>query len=127
MKFKKTHEEIFNLIYKSMLSVAVGWTWAILLMKVFKMEFVKTWPWPTILLPLFFYLMASLIYIIFSFVYYRFIAPPPVKVLTHSQRRKLNNMYDRQKETILSKSAKNLLILAIAIFLTALMLTIIYL
>ena len=123
---KKEKEEFYEIkikynfpkLFGKLMSLCFGMTWLIIVFKLFHLNYFDQLSWWTILLPTFFYLMASIIYIVLLYCYIQWTLPP-IAYTDKAQKYLNRRFYQWRKPTKTRTIAVKLLILAFSLLITA--------
>ena len=122
---KKEKEEFYEIkikynfpkLFGKLMSLCFGMTWLIIVFKLFHLNYFDKLSWWTILLPTFFYLMASIIYIVLLYCYIQWTLPP-IAYTEKAQQYLNRRFYQWRKPTKTRTIAVKLLILAFSLSFT---------
>jgi len=113
---KKPSKWTFKTLFGKLLSLCFGIFWMMIVFKIFNFSFMTEMRWISIFIPVIFFLIASLSYIIILYFYAKFfiIKPEPLSK-DHENLIKRRFHLDRKNPTSIQKTASKLLILFISL------------
>lgn len=113
---KTSRDQKVNNAFGRLLVWAFGMCWAMIVFKAFRWSYMKDLPWLTVCIPLIFFLLCSLTYIILSFSYFKYFKYKESKMTEEQIRLIKRRGHLAKKPTIMKENFhKALMLLAAAI------------